>query len=513
MSPDECNRRRFLRLLGGSLVATTAGCLDGGTGTATETRAATTTDRSTTGQQPGTQTNAVQSTTTDEPAATESRPATAVARSLIDQLMAQHYDAAQSSFASSAGRRYSERGLKRLWKKQQWFVDGVERVRSTTIRSESSRASTVGTTTTAAGPDTTATDTATETVVVHLQGNAGRIEATVTVGEGGVTDLSFSLAQVGSYTLPDYARAARYTERSVTVDAGTGYPLPGTITLPTDRDGPVPGIVLVHGSGPQDRNETIGPQQPFKDLALGLASRGVAVLRYRKRTKEYTIDDVPKTKLTPEWIVGADARAAVRKLRDQPGVLTDGVGVFGHSLGGYLGPMIADRSDHVAALALANAPGNALWRSNYYQLRQLFAWDGTVTDTEQSTLDRIERVGNRVSTSGFPANRRVFGQYGAFWNAVTDYDPTAVAAELSIPVTVRQGGHDIQVPPESNTRAWRNGLAGHTNATVERHPALNHLLLPTDGHSYLGKYYTVPRNVSRSVITQLKDLPAFSLSV
>src|SRR2546421_397489 len=81
----------------------------------------------------------------------------------------------------------------------------------------------------------------------------------------------------------DFDDAIKETE--VTVGKGE-WVLPGTLPLPTG-DGPFPAVVLVHGSGPHDRDETIGPSRPFRDLAGGLASQGIAVLRYEKRTKEH----------------------------------------------------------------------------------------------------------------------------------------------------------------------------------------------------------------------------------
>ncbi|MFC4407231.1 alpha/beta hydrolase [Haloarchaeobius iranensis] len=478
-------RRRALQALGSALAVATAGCF-GSTSTDDGTTEPTPTERPTTGA-PEPTGDPTATTTSDTPTAGT------VARSVVQSLLAGDYEAARSPFSSALAGQLSAQRLEERWKKQRWSIGGPERIRPTT------GAGAPGTTTSEA----TATADGAASVVVHVQGGHGRLAATVDVRDGAVTGLSFALEQTGSYSPPTYARPDRYREEPVTVDAGTGYPLPGTVTLPTDRDGPVPGLVLVHGSGPQDRDETVGPQRPFRDLSVGLASRGVAVLRYRKRTREYSVDDV--TALTPDWTVVEDAVAGVRTLSARPAVRTDGVGLLGHSLGGYLGPKIAERSDRAAALVLANAPGRALWRANRYQLRQIYAWDGSVSDEERARLDRIERVGEQVSAEGFPAARRVFGQYGAFWNAVTDYDQGSVAAGLSIPVTVRQGSRDIQVPPESSTAAWRTALDGVADASVERHAGLNHLLLPTDGPSFLGRYYTEPRNVAQPFVDDIAD--------
>src|SRR6185369_4322477 len=91
-----------------------------------------------------------------------------------------------------------------------------------------------------------------------------------------------------AYQPPAYVVPSMFREQELTVGAGTEWALPATLTLPTGT-GPFPAVVLVHGSGPNDRDETIGPNKPFQDLAQGLASQGIAVLRYEKRTKQHPV--------------------------------------------------------------------------------------------------------------------------------------------------------------------------------------------------------------------------------
>src|SRR5262249_55418789 len=107
-------------------------------------------------------------------------------------------------------------------------------------------------------------------------------------------------APAAPYSPPAYVTPASYTETEFTVGAHD-WPLPGTREMPVGA-GPFPALVLVQGSGPNDRDETLFGNKPFKDLALGLASRGVAVLRYDKRTKVYQakLAGVPGLTVTEE---------------------------------------------------------------------------------------------------------------------------------------------------------------------------------------------------------------------
>ena len=157
-----------------------------------------------------------------------------------------------------------------------------------------------------------------------------------------------------------YVRPDAFTETEVTVGSAP-WQLPGTLAMPKG-DGPFPAVVLLAGSGPQDRDETIGVNTPLRDLAWGLASAGIATLRYEKRTKEHAAEMAAQAAtITVRQETTDDAIAALELLRATPGVDPDRVFLAGHSLGGYLAPRIAAQmGDPPAGIALLEANSSPL---------------------------------------------------------------------------------------------------------------------------------------------------------
>jgi hypothetical protein len=127
-----------------------------------------------------------------------------------------------------------------------------------------------------------------------------------------------SKAAPDSFEPPPYAKNSAFHEKDFTVGTGE-WSLPGTLTIPTGRTPPLPAVVLIHGSGPNDRDETIMANKPFRDLAWGLATKGIAVLRYEKRTKEHATKFVGAnlSHLTAKEETIDDAVSAAAQLRDR----------------------------------------------------------------------------------------------------------------------------------------------------------------------------------------------------
>lgn len=266
--------------------------------------------------------------------------------------------------------------------------------------------------------------------------------------------------------------------------------------------GPFPAVVLVHGSGPNDRDETIGPNKPFKDLAWGLATRGIAILRYEKRTKQCPSQMIASmATLTVNEEVVNDALAAVEYLRGVPGIDPHRVFALGHSLGGTAAPRIAARDPRLTGLILLAASARNLADLMLEQNEYLASLDGTVTADEAQALAELRQQVARVKALDFQEGEVLLGAAKAYWADILAYDPIATAKSLAAPMLILQGERDYQVTM-ADFAAWQSGLAGRDGVEFKSYPSLNHLFMAGSGQPSPAEY-DVAGNVAREVVDDI----------
>lgn len=323
---------------------------------------------------------------------------------------------------------------------------------------------------------------------VELGFEHGSLIATVAldVASQEVAGLFFRPGSTRGSTAP-YADPALFRAEEVTIGKEP-FVLAGTLALPVGA-GPFPGVVLVHGSGPMDRDETVLANKPFKDIAEGLASRGVAVLRYDKRT--YTHGQRMGAVVSLDDEVVLDAKYALAALRARREIDPQRLFIVGHSLGALLAPEIAERAPPVAGVALLAPPGRPPWDIVVDQMRYLGA--------PAATLAVIERNAAEVK-NGSPGSQ-LLGVPAEYWRDLAARDGVGRARRLKAPLLILRGERDYQVT-DADIAIWRKGLGARANLAIETLPADNHLFVPGNGTPGPAEY-AKPGHVDEAVVKRL----------
>jgi pimeloyl-ACP methyl ester carboxylesterase len=313
-----------------------------------------------------------------------------------------------------------------------------------------------------------------------------------------------------------------------------GITLAGTLTLPAG-DGPFPAVVMITGSGAQDRDDTIFEHKPFLLLADHLTRRGIAVLRVDDRgvggssgsVDTATIDDTI-----------ADVLAGLRLLHGRPEIAGDRIGLMGQSEGGAIAPAVALRSGEIAFVVLLAAPGVPGHEISARQLETFLTLQKVprnVIDLKLETQRRAQRIildeaddARRTArlrehftaeaATATPEEIAYFGSREAYIEAsvaiwslprmryFSAFDPRIALGKLSVPVLALNGTLDLQVDPEQNLPEIEKALAqaGNADVTLRRLPGLNHLLQPARTGD-MSEYALIETTIDPPVLDIISD--------
>jgi dienelactone hydrolase len=345
-------------------------------------------------------------------------------------------------------------------------------------------------------------------VIIRCDFQRAIIDVQVVFNEQGqISGLNFIPTNI-EYHAPDYVNKSAFYETEVTIGEGK-WALPGTLTVP-DGSGPFPGVVLVHGSGPNDRDETIGPNKTFRDLAWGLATRGIAVLRYDKRTYTHAQQFIPEVveKLTAKEEVLDDALLAIDLMRQQPEVDPERVFMLGHSLGATLAPRLGQMDPELAGIIIMAGITRPLEDTILDQFTYLYHLSGEITDQQKAELAdlqlKVDKVKGLESSDHILSQDLPLGISVAYWMDLREHNVVDAVKTLKMPILVLQGGRDYQVLETEDFKGWKDALKNRDNATFELFPKLNHLFLAGEGKS-TPQEYMVEGHVEKDVIDSIVE--------
>jgi pimeloyl-ACP methyl ester carboxylesterase len=323
------------------------------------------------------------------------------------------------------------------------------------------------------------------------------------------------------------ARPFPYVEEEVTFSGGTaGNVLAGTLTLPKS-EGPFPAVLLIAGSGPQDRNESLANHRPFLLIADSLTRKGIAVLRYDKRGVGKSTGN-PDTATTLD--LAADAQSALAFLKSRKEIDGSRIGLIGHSEGAIIAPYMAGHSKEVKWLVLLAAPATTGEKTLLNQ-SELIGRAGGLSDEQLEAslgfdqaayaLVRKEKDPNAlaeklvalVKETGLDAalppaalETQLRMLASPWFRFFLDYDPLPNLKAVNCPVLALYGQKDLQVAPKANLPLLQKALHDSMNTQAETRelPELNHLFQ----HAYTGtpaEYAAIEETFSPDALALIVD--------
>lgn len=306
------------------------------------------------------------------------------------------------------------------------------------------------------------------------------------------------------YRIPKYVNKAKIAFEEAEFGEKP-YIIQGELTLPSwiDKKEKVPAVILVHGSGPGDRNAKSGPLQAFKDIAYGLSAKGIVVLRYDKRTHTYAADMAAEKGLDLNKEVVDDVLHAKEYLKTLKNINTNNIYVLGHSLGGMMLPRIATKAKDIAGLIYMAAPAKGFEDKVIEQMEYLT----TLHPDKKREYDRMKedfvRLKNKWYDSTTNPRYLPFGSPPSYWMDIQSYQQTEVVKSVTQPMLFLQGEADYQVTVE-DLELWKKALKNNNNVVYKLYPKLTHQMSAIDREGLsIPKDYETPANVDVAVINDI----------
>lgn len=301
-------------------------------------------------------------------------------------------------------------------------------------------------------------------------------------------------------------------EEKIVIGTGTKYWLNGILSIPAETNGLFPAVVLVHGSGPLNMDEKVGNNYLFKDLAEGLTNKGIAVLRYDKRTFIYGKEMRNHPELTVKEETIEDAILATALLRNDSRIDSERLFIIGHSMGGMLSPRIDEEGGNFAGLIIMGGTTRKLEEviieQNNEVLKSLNRFLQVIVRKQiaklSSKFDNIYNMSDDEARSTL-----VLGKYcrAYYLKEMGEHPLVHYLESLNKPMLILQGDKDFHVSIEKDFNQYKELLKEKQNVTFKLYHNLNHLFMP----SIYGKIqkakkeYKVAQHIDEQVINDISD--------
>ncbi len=312
----------------------------------------------------------------------------------------------------------------------------------------------------------------------------------------------------GIYEMPDYVTPLSFREETISFGK-EGWPLQGVLTYPNDCK-PHAVVIIVHDAGSLDKDGLKGSSRIYRDLAWGLASKGICVFRYDKRSfthgSKLFMENYRGASYTCKDEIVDDALSAITLLKQNSKIDSSRIILLGHGQGGMLVPMIALSAPELKGLVLLGANARSMQDVLISQMDYLYPDGGQMTLKEYNEKKRVQAQARYAKRKNLPLttpqDSLPFGVRADYWNFLNAYQPIPSFQQSGIPSLVMQGGRDFQ-STQTDYGMWQQAANNRKGASsFKLYPTLNHVFINGTGPSKPAEYQR-PGNIDLVVISDL----------
>jgi len=271
------------------------------------------------------------------------------------------------------------------------------------------------------------------------------------------------------YRIPDYVDTSRFNEMEFVMQGGA--PIPATMTTAiTDEPNPV--VLLFHGFGPTDRDESLGEIKPLRDIAWGLASMGIASLRFDSRAYMQPPDSIAGLDL--DGYILNDIGALLAYIRMQTAIFdTTRIFIAGHGMGGLVVPLAADRDGGLAGGILLSAPAQPPDEMLLDIAREDFPEDDPETSADAAKLAQVVEILTDLKNRKIPPDEMILFAPAQVWYDLMDNYHVEIAKKLEIPLLIIQSS-SANKGEAGDFKIWQRELGDNPRVTIKKYEYLNH---------------------------------------
>jgi pimeloyl-ACP methyl ester carboxylesterase len=298
--------------------------------------------------------------------------------------------------------------------------------------------------------------------------------------------------------IPSYVDTSHFSEVEFTMQ---GEPaLPAVMTVAKTNE-PNPVVLLFEGFGPTDRDETIGTVKPFRDIAWGLATQGIASIRFDCRAYTQSTEVIAGYDL--DNFLLDDIAAMLAYIRMETTIFdTTRIFLAGHGLGGVVAPRAAKRDGGIAGLIFLSSPARSIDKLIRETLKRDMKSEKAIGMGEKANPGDVAEILDLLERRQLPPNEMLLFAPARIWYELMDSDHIAIAEQLNLPTLIVLSGRDFEAS-DKDYEIWEMKFGGKTNFSIIKYDELNHFYQRGSGQADRLEYLSDTASVDRQVVDDI----------